>query len=136
MDNTNALFYYFGHEFFLYLPKEIGPYIYESTHEKRVHEWQKGTKENEEMYKDNVIKFQHRTVYRKLPQENSVGNDDSDILLVPNLVLMSGMLRSDVQGLLAFLKQSVVWDMLQSSGKNSPILRLTVNEFLWGYEVL
>ena len=51
------------------------------------------------------------------------------------MILMSGMLKSEVKELGTFLKQNVVWNMLQSTGRQSPILKLTVNEFLWGYEV-
>ena len=63
------------------------------------------------------------------------GRDDSDTILVPNLIFLSGMLKSEVKELPAFIKQSVVWNMLSSTGKKSPILKLTVNDFLWGYEV-
>ena len=81
------------------------------------------------------MEFQHRTVYTKVPNEHSGGRNDNDIILVPNMILMSGMLKSEVRNFGAFLKQNVVWNMLQSTGRQSPILKLTVNEFLWGYEV-
>ena len=74
-------------------------------------------------------------MYTKVPSRDSGGRDDSDTILVPNMILMSGMLKSEVKELGTFLKQNVVWNMLQSTGRQSPILKLTVNEFLWGYEV-
>ena len=115
--------------------QEIGPYIYDSKHEKYIHNWEDSSKDNDDNYKDNFVNFQHRTVYTKAPIKESGGRDDSDTILVPNLIFLSGMLKSEVKELPAFIKQSVVWNMLRSTGKKSPILKLTVNEFLWGYEV-
>ena len=116
--------------------QEIGPYVYNSKHEKLVHKWEDSIEDSNEHHKNNFVSFQHRTVYTKVPSKNSGGRDDSDIILVPNMILMSGMLKSEVKDMGPFLKQNVVWNMLQSTGKKSPILKLTVNEFLWGYEVL
>ena len=115
--------------------QEIGPYVYNSKHEKMVHKWEDSNEDSNEHYKDNFVSFQHRTVYTKESSQKSGGRDDSDIILVPNMILMSGMLKSEVKDMGAFLKQNVVWNMLQSTGMKSPILKLTVNEFLWGYEV-
>ena len=58
---------------------------------------------------------------------------NSDFILIPNLILMSGMLTSEVQAFSDFFKQSVIWHILQSTGRKSPILRMSVKEFLWGY---
>ena len=96
--------------------------------------WQDTAGPNGEQYDDNLVKFQHRTIYTQSQDDSSL-NDDNDYILVPNLVLMSGMLKSEVQELPTFIKQSVVWNMLSYSERNSPILRITVREFLWGYEV-
>ena len=115
--------------------QEIGPYVYNSKHEKMVHKWEDSNEDSNEQYKDNFVSFQHRTVYTKESSKKSGRRDDSDIILVPNMILMSGMLKSEVKDMGAFLKQNVVWNMLQSTGMKSPILKLTVNEFLWGYEV-
>ena len=101
-----------------------------------MHKWEDSIEDSNEHHKNNFVSFQHRTVYTKVPSKNSGGRDDSDIILVPNMILMSGMLKSEVKDMGPFLKQNVVWNMLQSTGKKSPILKLTVNEFLWGYEVL
>ena len=114
--------------------QEIGPYIYTSKHEKRVIGWQDTTDHGGVQYDENLVKFQHRTVYTKSSHE-SFQNDDNDYILIPNLVLMSGMLNSEVHDLPRFLKESIVWHMLSSSNRSSPILRITVREFLWGYEV-
>ena len=115
--------------------QEIGPYVYNSKHEKLVHKWEDSNEDSNEHHNDNFVSFQHRTVYTKEPSKDPGGRDDSDIILVPNMILMSGMLKSEVKDMGAFLKQNVVWNMLQSTGMKSPILKLTVNEFLWGYEV-
>ena len=124
---TNALHLYLDIQ-------EIGPYAYDSKHEKRVIGWQDTAGPNGEQYDDNLVKFQHRTIYTQSQDDSSL-NDENDYILVPNLVLMSGMLKSEVQELPTFIKQSVVWNMLSYSERNSPILRITVREFLWGYEV-
>ena len=96
--------------------------------------WQDTAGPNGEQYDDDLVQFQHRTIYTKSQDDSSL-NDENDYILVPNLVLMSGMLKSEVQELPTFIKQSVVWNMLSYSERNSPILRITVREFLWGYEV-
>ena len=116
-------------------PQELGPYIYESKHEKQVHGWQQKEEGGKDKYEDNFISFQRRTVYNKVQNAHLGRNDDEDIILIPNLILMSGMLKSEVQTLPAFLKESLVWNVLLSTGKKSPILRMSVSEFLWGYEV-
>ena len=97
--------------------------------------WQDTAGPNGEQYDDNLVRFQHRTIYTKSPDDSTL-DDENDYILVPNLVLMSGMLKSEVQELPTFIKQSVVWNMLSYSQRNSPILKITVREFLWGYEVV
>ena len=66
--------------------------------------------------------------------EEGVSADDLQTVLVLNMVLFSGMLKSEVQGLPDFGKQYGVWPLLNSIGRKEPVLKLTAREFLWGYE--
>ena len=85
---------------------------------------------------EDFISFRARRIYRKVHDSEKGRDDGKDIILIPNLILMSGMLTSEVQAFSDFLKQSVIWHILQSTGRKSPVLRMSVEEFLWGYEVI
>jgi hypothetical protein len=93
---------------------------------KRIHGWS-GDKTS--------VTFQSRTVYKYLSSESGSGLDqDRDFIVVPNLILMTGMLKSEVRPQPDFIKKSVVWPILTSAGHKTPFVRLSVAEFLWGYE--
>ena len=113
----------------------MGPYIYEAKHEKQIEDWRKNKNTEETGSDEAVITFQSRTVYQKVENSELGRDDDSDIIVVPNLVLMAGMLKPEVQQMPHFVKESAVWELLQSTGRGIPLLKLKVKEFLWGYEV-
>jgi len=105
--------------------QEIGPYTYSAPQVKKVKEWSDD---------QNSITFQSKTTYTYLNDLKSDLHQDHDEIVVPNLVMMTGMLKSEVSELSNFLKQSVVWPILTSTKRKSPFIRLKVSEFLWGYE--
>ena len=99
---------------------EIGPYVYAAPQAKKVLKWStKGEK----------VTFQSKTTYLS---ENQ--NGLSDLVVVPNLLVFGGMLKNEVKPQADFIKKSVIWPILTSTGKKSPFITLTVQEFLWGYE--
>ena len=99
---------------------EIGPYVYAAPQAKKVLKW--STKEGK-------VTFQSKTTYFS---ENQ--NGLNDLVVVPNLLVFGGMLKNEVKPQADFIKKSVIWPILTSTGKKSPFITLTVQEFLWGYE--
>ena len=66
--------------------------------------------------------------------EEGISADDMEPVVMPNMVMFSGMLKSEVQQLPDFAKKFVVWPLLNSKGRKKPVLKLTARQFLWGYE--
>ena len=64
--------------------------------------------------------------------ENGFGLND--LVVVPNLLVLGGMLKNEVKPQADFIKKSIVWPILTSTGRKTPFITLTVQEFLWGYE--
>ena len=61
--------------------QEIGPYTYSAPQVKKVQEWSQD---------QNVMTFQSKTTYSYLDDPNSDLHEDSDEIVVPNLVMMTG----------------------------------------------
>lgn len=57
-----------------------------------------------------------------------------DEVVIPNLLMMTGMLKTEVHPQPDFIKKSVIWPILTSVGFKEPFIKLKVSEFLWGYE--
>ena len=106
--------------------EEIGPYIYEAPQIKKILNYSED---------QSSVTFKNRVDYKYLPETSQIGlNDKSDLITMPNLVMMSGMLNSKVQPLPNFAKTSFVWPILKSVGYKTPFVTLPVADFLWGYE--
>ncbi len=103
--------------------QEIGPYTYDAPQTKNIHEWTADGKS---------VTFESRTIYQFV--QGSALNPFKDVIIVPNLLMMTGMLKTEVRSQPDFLKRSIVWPILTSAGKKTPFVELTVAEFLWGYE--
>lgn len=99
--------------------EEIGPYTYEAPQIKKVQAWS-----------GDQIDFQSRTTYHLLNGKNA----DLDTVVMPNLLMMTGMLKTEVKDQPDFLKKSIVWPILMSTGQKTPFVKLTVSQYLWGYE--
>jgi hypothetical protein len=48
--------------------------------------------------------------------------------------MMTGMLKPEVKQQISFIKKNVVWPLLLSDGHKTPFIKVTVADFLWGYE--
>ena len=106
--------------------KEIGPYVYVAPQRKKILHYSDD---------QSAVTFQSKIDYEFLPEESGIGlNDRTDFVNVPNLLLMTGMLKSEVKNQPDFIKSSVVWPVLTSAGYKTPFIKLSVAEFLWGYE--
>jgi hypothetical protein len=53
----------------------------------------------------SVITFRSKTLYKFLPDESP--RSDSEMVVVPNLVMMTGMLKPEVQAQMSFVKKQV-----------------------------
>ena len=104
--------------------EEIGPFTYAAKQEKKV-----------DIFSDDEeeITFKTRTTYNFLPEE-SVMNDEEAFFVMPNLLLFSGMLKSEVKTQSDFVKQNIIWPILTSAGHKKPFLTLSAREYLFGYE--
>ena len=76
--------------------------------------------------------FKSKTTYYFDPEDNIL--DQNVEIIVPNLLLMTGMLKNEVQKQPDFIKTSIVWPISTSVGLKEPFIKLKVSEFLWGYE--
>jgi len=94
--------------------QELGPYVYSGS-------------EN-----GSVVNFRSKTLYKFLPEESP--NLDSDVVVLPNLVMMTGMMKPEVRSQMSFIKKNVVWPLLMSDGHKTPFVKVSVAEFLWGYK--
>ena len=105
---------------------EIGPYVYEAPQRKKILHYSED---------QSAVTFQSRIDYKFQPEMSGFGlNDETDMVTMPNLLMMAGMLKSDVRPLPNLLKKSVVWPILNSAGSKTPFVTLSVADFLWGYE--
>ncbi len=104
--------------------EEIGPFVYHAQQSKDI----KGYSED-----GREITFKSKTTYSLLRDE-SIADDREVRIVVPNVVLFAGMFKPDVAQHPPFVKRNVVWPVLTSAGRKEPFLKLTVNEFLYGYE--
>ena len=103
--------------------EELGPFSYSAIPKKRIYSWEAGK-----------ITFRSKTVYHFLNEESAL-NALNTTIVVPNILLLSGMLKTDVKQYDSFIKENVVWPVLTSTNlKDNVFLKLTVNEFLFGYE--
>ncbi len=81
--------------------------------------------------------FRSRTTYHFVPSE-SVASDAETVLTVPNLLPLTGMLGAEVREQPDFVKQSVVWPLLQGDdndedGSGTDVFtQMSVAELLWG----
>lgn len=80
----------------------------------------------------NIVTFRSRTLYKFLPLESP--RMDSEFVTLPNMVMMTGMMKPEVKSQMAFIKRQVVWPLLMSDGFRTPFVRVKVSDFLWGYE--
>lgn len=103
--------------------QEVGPYVYSAHQIKNVSGWSEN---------GSVVTFRSKTFYKFWPEESP--NLDSDVIVMPNLVMMTGMLKPEVKSQMSFIKKNVVWPLLMSDGHKTPFLKLSVADFLWGYE--
>ena len=99
---------------------EIGPFVYRATHEKDIQGWS-----------DGQVTFRTRS---RMTRVSGQGLDDGIMVTVPNLVLFSGMLNSEVVPQPDYIKRSVVWPFLTSIGLRDTVLTLSAHDYLWGYE--
>ena len=76
------------------------------------------------------LKFRNKVVYKFLP-ELSVG-PETDQITVLNMVMMTAF--NKVKSQPSFVKSGVILPLLQTMGRSDPILNLTVQGFLFGYE--
>ena len=76
------------------------------------------------------MKFRNKVVYKFLP-ELSVG-PETDQITVLNMVMMTAF--NKVKSQPSFVKSGVILPLLQTMGRSDPILNLTVQGFLFGYE--
>jgi scavenger receptor class B protein 1 len=104
--------------------EEIGPFFYAAVQSKDI----KGYSED-----GTEITFKSKTSYNFLP-DLSVSDDMATRIIVPNIVLFTGMAKPDVVLHPAFVKRNVVWPVLTSTGRKTPFIDVTVNGFLFGYE--
>ena len=107
--------------------EEIGPYVYEAHNRKKILNYSDD---------QDSLTFQNRVDYTFDPEMSGSGfNDKSDVITVPNLVMMTGMLNSETQQFPDYLKKSVAWDIIsKNAGHKTPFITLPVADFLWGYE--
>ncbi len=104
--------------------QEVGPFVYEALHSKEVSGWAEG---------QETLRFRSKTHYTFLEAE-SVSPASSTRAIVPNLLLMTGMLKREVRNTPEYIKRNMVWPILASAGPQQSFLNLTVDQFLWGYE--
>lgn len=102
--------------------EEVGPFVYLARPHKFVDSWT-----------EEEMTFRARTRYEFLAEESFADAGDV-VVTVPNVLLFSGMLKSEVRHLPDLLKQNIVWPVLMSAGRKAPFLTMTVAEFIWGYE--
>ena len=79
------------------------------------------------------VTFRSRTTYEYLPEENDL-DPSKNIVVVPNLLVLGGLMKNEVRPQADFIKKSVIWPILTSTGLKEPFIKLTIEEFLWGYE--
>ncbi len=90
---------------------EVGPYAYNAPQTKRILGYEDD---------DNIITFQSRTTYTFNKEASGFGLDaDMDFVIVPNLLVMTGMLKTEVKPQPDFVKTGIVWPILTSAGKKS-----------------
>ena len=102
--------------------QELGPYVYSAHQIKNVSGWTES---------GSVTHFRSKTLYKFLADESP--KLDSDVVVMPNLVMMTGMMKPEVRSQMSFIKKNVVWPLLMSDGHKTPFVRVSVAEFLWGY---
>lgn len=105
--------------------EEIGPFVYSARTIKRIVDWG---------HNGETLTFQSKTTYQFLPEESAYPDDKTTFVMVPNILLMTGMLKTNVKPLSGFIKQNIIWPILTSTGYKTPFLNLSVAEFIWGYE--
>ena len=103
---------------------EIGPFVY---HAKQTKDVQGYSVDGEE------ITFKSMTSYSFMPGE-SVADELQTRVIVPNIVLFTGMAKPDVAVLPKWQKEVAWSSVLSTVGRREAFLQLTVNEFLFGYE--
>ena len=59
------------------------------------------------------------------PVEENDSADDSEIVVMPNMVMFSGMLKSEVQQMPDFAKQLAWSTLLSNTGLGTPVLKIT-----------
>ena len=80
--------------------QEIGPYVYEAPRRKEILNYSED---------QGNVTFRNRVDYKFNAEMSGVGlNDKSDLVIMPNLVMMSGMLNSKVNPLPNFAKTNIV----------------------------
>ncbi|TRY75075.1 hypothetical protein TCAL_08572 [Tigriopus californicus] len=105
--------------------EEIGPFVYSARTIKRVVDWGQDGK---------TLTFQSKTTYQYLPKESAFPDDRTTFVVVPNVLLMTGMLKTEVRPMSSFIKRNIIWPILTSTGYKTPFLHLSVADFVWGYE--
>ena len=59
------------------------------------------------------------------PVEEDDSADDSEIVVMPNMVMFSGMLKTEVQQMPDFAKQLAWSTLLSNTGLGTPVLKTT-----------
>ena len=103
--------------------EEVGPFVYHAKQSKDVQGYSEDGEE---------ITFKSMTSYSFLPDE-SVSDELQTRVIVPNIVLFTGMSKPDVTVLPKWQKD-IAWSVLSTNGRRDAFLELTVGEFLFGYE--
>ena len=118
--------------------EEIGPYVYSATHIRRIIEVTKLSFNPSIIRKmftqitesGEDLQFRNKVVYKFLP-ELSIG-PETDSITVLNMVMMTAF--NKVKSQPSFVKSGVILPLLQTMGRSEPMLNLTVQQFLFGYE--
>ena len=74
---------------------------------------------------NNLCTFQSKVEYKFLPEESGIGLDDQlDKIIVPNLIMMTGMMKTEVKPMPDFVKKSIIWPILTSTGHKTPFIKV------------
>ena len=104
--------------------EEIGPFVYEARQTKEIVDWT-----------TDEIAFRAKTRYKFVPEESVVDDPKTVKLTMPNMILFTGMLKSEVKALPEVVRRNVIWPTLTSAGRKVPFLTgISAEEYLWGYE--
>ncbi|XP_040564000.1 lysosome membrane protein 2 isoform X2 [Lepeophtheirus salmonis] len=103
---------------------EIGPFVYRSRVSKNVTSHRPGS-----------LTFTSSSFYTFVPEKSIVHHDDIKVT-VPNLVILSALMKKETRESIDFVKTNIIWSILTSipSSSQEPFISLTPNQYLWGYE--